>query len=46
MDTAARVIAFLAGASLVIVTLASAGDQMILAGVQMSSLTPGWIFGA
>lgn len=29
-----------------VITLASSSDQMILAGVQMSSLTPGWIFGA
>ena len=29
-----------------VVTLASSSDQMILVGVQMSSLTPGWIFGA
>lgn len=29
-----------------VITLASSSDQMILVGVQMSSLTPGWIFGA
>jgi serralysin len=29
-----------------VVTLASASDQMILVGVQASTLTPGWIFGA
>lgn len=29
-----------------VITLASASDQMILVGVQMSTLTPGWIFGA
>lgn len=29
-----------------VVTLASSSDQMILVGVQMSALTPGWIFGA
>ncbi|MBU1375317.1 MAG: M10 family metallopeptidase C-terminal domain-containing protein [Alphaproteobacteria bacterium] len=29
-----------------VITLASSSDQMILVGVQMNSLTPGWIFGA
>jgi serralysin len=29
-----------------VITLAASSDQMILVGVQMSSLTPGWIFGA
>ncbi len=29
-----------------VITLASSSDQMILVGVQMTSLTPGWIFGA
>jgi serralysin len=29
-----------------VITLASSSDQMILVGVQMSSLTPGWIFGS
>ncbi|MEW5685887.1 MAG: M10 family metallopeptidase C-terminal domain-containing protein [Pseudomonadota bacterium] len=30
----------------VVITLGSPNDQMILVGVQLSSLTPGWIFGA
>lgn len=30
----------------VVITLGSPGDQMILVGVQLASLTPGWIFGA
>ena len=30
----------------VVITLGSPSDQMILVGVQFSSLTPGWIFGA
>jgi len=29
-----------------VVSLASSSDQVILVGVQMSTLTPGWIFGA
>ncbi|WP_293355488.1 M10 family metallopeptidase C-terminal domain-containing protein [Phenylobacterium sp.] len=29
-----------------VITLASPSDQMILVGVQMGALTPGWIFGA
>jgi len=29
-----------------VVTLTAAGDEMVLVGVQMSTLTPGWIFGA
>jgi serralysin len=29
-----------------VITLGSPSDQMILVGVQMSALTPGWIFGA
>lgn len=29
-----------------VITLASSSDQMILVGVQVTSLTPGWIFGA
>lgn len=30
----------------VVITLGSSSDQMILVGIQLSSLTPGWIFGA
>jgi len=30
----------------IVITLGSSADKMILVGVQMSSLTPGWIFGA
>ena len=33
------------GASLARRTRASSVDQVILVGVQMSTLTPGWIFG-
>lgn len=29
-----------------VITLAASSDQMILVGVQMESLTPGWVFGA
>lgn len=29
-----------------VITLAASSDQMILVGVQMNALTPGWIFGA